>query len=168
MYSLLQTLYSLNLLASSTASSSNVSHIQPGSSNLSKFTALKTHLGVDPRFSTGAQETGNDLSDKSTYMNGLKTLIRLSDYGFTEPIRESSWSWSGLADVTILIQGPSPGKTLETRFAIWGLWDGIGHMAQMSFPSIRLTLFWSGGIVGYIDVYKTPSRRLGVEEMCRM
>ncbi len=36
-------------------------------------------------------------------------------------------------------------------------------MAKNNFPSVVSTLWWSGAIVGHINVYQTPSRRLGVE-----
>lgn len=95
-------------------------------------------------------------------MNGVKTLARLSQYPFEDHTHQSSWSWPGYTDVTILSHATRPGGKVEVRFAMWGLYNGVKHMAERIFTSVKIHLAWRSEVVGYIYISGTRSHLPGI------
>ena len=71
------------------------------------------------------QNGDEDLSDKSVYMNGVKTMRALSEQRWEDPCLGGRWSWPGFQDVGIIVV---PSQGLQVKHAMWGIMETIGHV----------------------------------------
>ena len=102
------------------------------------------------------------ISGKSTYMNILKAMIKLSYSEGTDPYMGETFFFHGFTNVKIRITcGTSSSTTLQYRYAIWGLFKAASYLTTSTvFSCTIVDLYWSGSgapaLVGVIEIFPDP------------
>ena len=102
------------------------------------------------------------MSGKSTYMNILKAMIKLSYSEGTHAYAGETFSFPGYTNVKIRItQDTSSNSDLQYRYAIWGLFRSADYLTTANvFSCIITNLYWSGSgsqvLVGVIEIFPDP------------
>lgn len=102
------------------------------------------------------------ISGKSTYMNILKAMIKLSYSEGTDPYMGETFFFHGYANVRIRItRGTSSSTDLQYRYAIWALFKAANHLTVTNmFSCIVADLYWSGSgtatFVGQLEIFPDP------------
>lgn len=114
----------------------------------------------DSRFGTISQIYPDvKISGKSTYMNILKAMIKLSYSEGTDPYMGETFSFYGYTNVKVRITRAAPSSmTLQYRYAIWGLFRSADYLTTANhFSCIITNLYWSGSgsqvLVGVIEIF---------------
>ena len=102
------------------------------------------------------------VSGKSTYMNILKAMIKLSYSETTHAYAGETFSFHGYTDVKVRITPPtSSSSALQYRYAIWGLFKAAQYLTvNKRFTRIIAELYWSGSgepvLIGVIEIFPDP------------
>lgn len=122
--------------------------------------------GRDPKYFSLFYDMGEDLSDKSTYLNVLKALRDFAKLPFTGHFHGGFWSIPGYEDVMVAID---PDERLQVNYAMWALEDTISHMIIFNFDSCRTHMYYNYGRgrgpvkVGLIQISKPTARTISTE-----
>lgn len=100
-------------------------------------------------------------SGKSTYMNILKAMIKLSYSEGTDAYAGETFSFRGYTNVKIRITRATSSSDLQYRYAIWGLFRSADYLTTANVFSVIITnLYWSGSgspvLVGVIEIFPDP------------
>lgn len=121
---------------------------------------------VDPRFDGSLRQGASRINGRSTYMNAVKTLVTMSQEDFTSVFRGGEFSFEGYKNVRISVQRATAPSTLQYRFAIYGLYSLVYHIARTStLVDTTMTLYWTENdmksTVGYIQIVPWPYPGIG-------
>lgn len=102
-----------------------------------------------------------NIPGKSTYMNILKAMIKLSYSESTHAYAGETFSFPGYTNVKVRItRDTSSSSALQYRYAIWGLFNAAQFLTNNVFACIIIDLYWSGGgepvLVGVIEIFPEP------------
>ena len=103
---------------------------------------------IDPRF-TVRYEPGQDrLSATSCFMNAVRAMTELALEDFTGRIRPRNYIDLDYPGVVIVPRAAAQEQTVEVRYLLWGVWQGIGWMiSQQSFRSLVIGAYWDDVLV---------------------
>lgn len=102
------------------------------------------------------------ISGKSTYMNVLKAMIKLSYGESTHAYAGETFSFQGYTDVKLRIMpATASSSALQYRYAIWGLFKTVQYLTTNKlFVCVVVDLYWSGDgasvLVGVIEIFPDP------------
>ncbi|CAD6578459.1 MAG: hypothetical protein ASARMPREDX12_001951 [Alectoria sarmentosa] len=99
------------------------------------------------------------VSGKSTYMNILKAMIKMSYSEGAHAYAGETFSFHDYTDVKIRIRRTS--ASFQYRYAIWGLFKVAQYLTENNlFACTIMDLYWSGGgtpvLVGVIEIFPHP------------
>ncbi|KAL8824443.1 MAG: hypothetical protein Q9191_005053 [Dirinaria sp. TL-2023a] len=108
----------------------------------------------DPRFRVLFRDTGEDLSDKSTYLNVLRALWDLSKLPFISSFSAARWSIPEYEDVMITVDPDrSFPRLLQVDHVMWALEATVQQIWQSNFHSHQVQLAYDyGGEVGELVI----------------
>lgn len=110
-------------------------------------------MTIDPRFSLEIDCGQSTLPGMSVLMNAVHAMTDLALEDFHEPLVPIAYSLDSFPEVTIAPKATTPGGAIQTRFIVWGLYQGIVAMNQMKKSQKAVfTLKWEAVIVGHILV----------------
>ena len=142
---------------------SNANAISPqvNVSSLADQLVNATGLGFDPNFKIDPEDGPNAINDVSAYMNVLGILTSLARRNFDGVLRfTEAASMEPWTDVNVAV-GTTRSKTLELRFAIWGLLGSLLYMSQNGFTNALFDLYYDGAHVGQVVFRATRAGTLG-------
>lgn len=100
---------------------------------------------IDPRFTTNYQQGQGRLSATSCLMNAVNAMMKLALENITEPIRPQNYIDPGFPEVVIVPIAWVPGQSIEARYLLWGVWEGIKWMiSHQSFRDLVIGAYWDG------------------------
>ena len=106
--------------------------------------------GRDPKYFSLFRNLGQDLSDKSTYLNILRVLRDLAKLPITSHFHGGRWSAPGYEDVMVAID---PHPELQVNYAMWALEDTYSHMYMQNFDGCLTHLYYNRGRgIGPVEV----------------
>lgn len=116
--------------------------------NLTKTSRLGA---VDPRFTTDYQQGQDMLSATSCLMNAVNAMMELALENFTEPIRPRNYVDPAYPEVLIVAVALAPAQSIEVRYLLWGIWEGIRWMINhQSFRDLVIRTYWDGMLMCHI------------------
>ena len=115
-------------------------------------------LPIPDSFSVKAGAFGPDLEPTTCLFNAVSAFgeLALLDYdGLSDSV---VFHFPNHPSVIIAVVTPGPGIFVERRFALWGIWLGIGYMiARHQFQAATFALSWEDVIVGAVDFARQPT-----------
>lgn len=121
-------------------------------------------MTIDPRFSVEIECGQSTLPGMSVLMNAVHAMTDLALEDFHEPIVPIAYSLDRFPEVTIAPKATAPGGAIQTRFIVWGLYQGIVEMNRMKKSQKAVfTLKWEAVIVGHILVAGPRAELSGVQ-----
>ena len=95
-----------------------------------------------PQFRITVHFEGSKFPPISCLMNTVEFLHVVASEGFSGQMREISWKTDTYPEVGMVISPNIKDGTIERRFAIWGLSQGVGHMIHLiRFQAATFTLW---------------------------
>ena len=112
---------------------------------LHNVTGAKPRVGaIDPRFSVTYQQGQTRLSATSSLMNAANAMMMLALENFTELIAVRNFVDLDYPEVIIVPLTPL-GQSVEPRFLLWGVWEGIRWMINhRDFRDLSVRTRWNG------------------------
>ncbi len=96
----------------------------------------------DPRFRIEAYFDGPKVPPISCLMNTVNFLVILGLQDFSGRMGQAAWKLDDYPEVGMIVSPRTEGGRIETRFAIWGLSQGVVHMIRLiRFQAVTFTLF---------------------------
>ncbi|KAL2054971.1 hypothetical protein ABVK25_004793 [Lepraria finkii] len=107
--------------------------------------------GRDPRFQIKPVYHSIDLSKTSIFMNTIDLLATLAVKDYYGQIPYTTTSIPGYADVKIEIRPREPAQTVQTRFAVWCVYDAIYSMQiDEMFKNSVFGCIWKGNLIAWV------------------
>ncbi len=132
--------------------------------SLGDVTTLRETLNIDPRFSLEIGWGRSTLPGMSVLMNAVHAMADLALEDFYEPLVPIAYSLDTFPEVSIAPKATAPGGAIQTRFIVWGLYQGIAAMTRMKkSQTATFILKWEATIVGYISVVRPRAQLSGAE-----
>lgn len=120
-------------------------------------------LGIDRRFSIRYQYMAEAIDQRSAFMNTLHFMTTEAYKDFRGIMATSTMvsepAWPEVAVLATAL----PGKTLERRYVIWALYQGMYHLSLHGYESISMHLAWDDeeiGIMVYISTDDQSGNKL--------
>ena len=120
-------------------------------SNSSQTNLTSNINGRDPRFQIKPVYHSIDLSKTSIFMNAIDLLATLAVKDYYGQIPYTKTSIPGYADVMIEIRPGEPAQKVQTRFAVWCVYDAIYSMQiDEMFKNSVFGCIWTGQVVAWV------------------
>ena len=95
----------------------------------------------DPRLHITISFEGSKFPLISCLMNTVEFLYTIVSEDFSGQMETVSWRTNAYPEVGMIVSPSTSGGTIERRFVIWGLSQGVGHMMHLiRFQEATFTL----------------------------
>ena len=112
---------------------------------------ITTVGAIDPHFRVRTNFQDVDVNEDDCVMNVIIAMGILAR-SFTGTVEPRTFRDERYPGCFFLTRGPARTSTIEARFLVWGLYDGIKPMIQNgNWKLAELTLIWEGHIVGFVS-----------------